>query len=61
MTMENIQDDEETRPLAQPQRRVAEAYAESNVGARWVARVDDFEHILCMHVFSLFSIPLHAL
>jgi len=34
MTMENIQADEETRPLAQPQRRVAEAYAESNVGAR---------------------------
>jgi len=31
--MENIQADEETRPLAQqPQRRVAEAYAESHNG-----------------------------
>ena len=32
-TMENIQEDEETRPLAQPQRRVAEAYAESSTGS----------------------------
>lgn len=32
-TMENIQEDEETRPLSQPQRRVAEAYAESSTGS----------------------------
>lgn len=34
MTMENIQADEEIQPLAQPQRRVAEAYAQSNNGSR---------------------------
>jgi len=33
VTMENIQTDEETLPLAQPQRRVAQAYAESNNGS----------------------------
>ena len=51
--MENIQAEEETRPLAQPQRRVAQAYAEINDGSRWVARrVDDDERILCMNLLG---------
>eukprot|EP00986_Skeletonema_menzelii_P015308 scaffold11486_cov134-Skeletonema_menzelii.AAC.6 len=36
--MENIQDGEETRPLAQPQRRVAEAYAEKGDDVRTVKK-----------------------
>eukprot|EP00984_Skeletonema_dohrnii_P005614 scaffold1980_cov120-Skeletonema_dohrnii-CCMP3373.AAC.3 len=52
--MENIQDDEETRPLAQPQRRVAEAYAESNVGASSILKKSSF-WILVFVAFLVFS------
>mmetsp|Transcript_26017 Transcript_26017/g.44209 ORF Transcript_26017/g.44209 Transcript_26017/m.44209 type:complete len:460 (-) Transcript_26017:1314-2693(-) len=53
MTMENIQADEETRPLAQPQRRVAEAYAESNVGASILKKSSFW--ILVFVAFLVFS------
>lgn len=55
MTMENIQADEEIVPLAQPRRRVAEAYVESNNRSRWVARVGDTEHISDTSILSMTS------